>query len=201
MKKLGYLVLVATLAACASPKPGTPEFVAAVEKEGREQAVKTAEDTVDEAPSWFLTPPTDANAIYAAASEVSSDMQMAVDKAVLSAKRSLASQVGNRMSSKMKEFVMEVGAGSDTQLSREIERVSQEVVTDVNLAGFRQNEVKVITQAGNFRAYVLLQYPLGDANKMVVFQVKKSSVLETRVRASKAFQDLEKEIEDERARN
>lgn len=201
MKKVGLLILVVGLSACAGPKPGSPEYAASVEKERKEQAVKTAKSTVDEAPSWFLTPPTDADAIYASASEVSSDMQMALDKAVLSAKRSLAGQVGNRMSSKMKEFVMEVGAGSDMQLSREIERVTQNVVTDVNLAGFRREQTKVITQGGNFRAYVLLKYPMGDTNKMVVSQLKKSSALEARVRASKAFQDLEKEIEAARAKN
>jgi hypothetical protein len=52
----------------------------------------------------------------------------------------------------------------------------------------------------SYRAYVLLRYPVGDANKIVRDQVRKSNQLESRLRASKAFQDLEKEIEAARGR-
>jgi len=46
----------------------------------------------------------------------------------------------------------------------------------------------------------LLRYPLGESNKVVADQVKKSKVLDTKLRASKAFQDLEQEIEAARKR-
>jgi hypothetical protein len=36
---------------------------------------------------------------------------------------------------------------------------------------------------------------VGENNKVIADQVKKSAVLEAKVRASKAFQDLEQEIE------
>jgi hypothetical protein len=40
-----------------------------------------------------------------------------------------------------------------------------------------------------------LRYPVGENNKVIADQVKKSAVLDAKVRASKAFQDLEQEIE------
>jgi hypothetical protein len=42
---------------------------------------------------------------------------------------------------------------------------------------------------------VLLRYPVGENNRVVADQVKKSAVLDTKIRAAKAFQDLEREIE------
>lgn len=196
-KNLKMLALssVVLLAACSTPKPGTPEAAAAQAKEERERAVKSVVKSVEEAPDWYTTPPVDNNTLYAAGTSQSSDMQMSLDSASLAAKRELAGQLNNRLSSKMKEFVNQVGGANDAVLNREIEIATQNVITEVNLSGFRREKSKVMPQGESYRAYVLLRYPLGDANKIVMDQVRKNSQLEAKVRASKAFQELEKEIE------
>ena len=201
MNKLTIATVLASslgLAACSTPKPGTPEAAAVQEKEIREQAAKAAKSTVEEAPKWMVQPPVDATAIFATGTANSADMQMAIDRANLAAKRELANQLNARLSSKMKEFVNEVGGANDAQLNRQVEIATQNVVTDVNLAGFRREDSKVVAQGPQFRAYVLLRYPLGDANRILLNQVKKNSQIEAKVRASKAFQELEKEIADAR---
>ena len=55
--------LVLMLAACASPKPGTPEFVAVKEVEQQKVAVQAVTQSIAKAPAWFLQPPVDANAL------------------------------------------------------------------------------------------------------------------------------------------
>ena len=52
----------------------------------------------------------------------------------------------------------------------------------------------MLAQGKRYRAYVLLQYPLGKAKKILVDQVKNNRVLEGKLRATKAFKDLEEEI-------
>ena len=42
-----------------------------------------------------------------------------------------------------------------------------------------------------FRAYVLIRLPLGEANKVIVGKIKQSALLESRVRASRAYQALD----------
>lgn len=188
-------VLLTGLAGCAGPQPGTPSFVAMQEEDRQKAAVKAAEQSVAKVPSWYIQPPVDANSIYAAGTETSLDMQMSMDMAVLSAKRALASQINNRLSSKMKDFAMQVGAGDDVQVTKEIERVTTNVITEVNLAGFTREKSELIPQGKGYRTYVLLRYPLGESNRMIVDQMKKSAVLEAKMRASDAFQELEREIE------
>lgn len=195
---LSTVVSLTVLTACAAPKPGTPEAAAQQEREMREQATKAAKSTVDDAPKWVAQPPVDATAIFATGTASSSDMQMAMDRAMLAAKRELANQLNAKLSSKMTEFVSEVGGANDAQLNRQVEIATKNVVTDANLAGFRREDSKVVAQGSQFRAYVLLRYPLGDANRILMNQVKQNSQLEAKVRASKAFQDLEKEIADAR---
>ena len=165
------------------------------QEDQQKAAIKAAEQSVAKAPSWYTQPPVDASSIYAASTETSSDMQMSLDMAVLSAKRTLAGQISNRLSSKMKEFAMQVGAGDDVQITKEIERVTTNVITEVNLAGFTREKSELIPQGKGYRTYVLLRYPLGESNRMILDQMKKSAVLDAKLRASKAFQELENEIE------
>ncbi len=184
------------LIACSSPKFGTAEYAEIQEQQRQKMLLKQAEQTIDKAPKWFLEPPVENNAIYAVATDYSADLQFAIDKSMLNAKIGLATQISNKISSKMKEFAQEVGAGSDAQVVKEIERVSTELVTEVNLSGFTTAKREIIQQGTGYRSYVMLRYPLGETNKMVVEQTKRNAILDSKIRASKAFQELEKDILD-----
>lgn len=188
--------LVATLVAgCAGTPPhGSAEYAEYKERQARTEAAKKTEKTLDKAPDWFLNPPVDGKYMYAVATDYSSELQFAIDKAVLNAKVGLAAQVGNRVSSSMKEFALEGGTGGEARVSREIERVSKEMVAEVNIAGFTIQKREILAQEGGYRVYVLARLPLADANKLVVAETKKNAFLDSRLRASKAFQELEKDI-------
>jgi hypothetical protein len=188
-------LVVVGLVGCASPSPGTPEYVQKKEDEQQKAVLKNVEKSVAKAPLWYTQPPVDVNAIYVAASESSTDMQLAMDVAVLSAKRALAGQLGDRISTKMTDFASQSGVSGDAQVVKEIERVTKSVATDVNVAGYVRERSEIMQEGTKYRAFVLLRYPVGESNKVIADQVKKSTVLDAKVRASKAFQDLEQEIE------
>lgn len=192
------LLCAATLAACASPQPGTPAWTAEVEKKKLEARMDNVKSALDELPSWYTSPPTDEHSLYAAGTATSSDLQFAEDKAILGAKRSLADRINSRLSGKMKEFISESGAAENTQVLTESERVTSNLITEVNVSGYSVTEKKFVPTGTQYRAYVLLQYPMGSANRILVDQVNKNNLLEGKLRASKAFQDLEKEIQDAR---
>lgn len=196
---LGLTVLLAGLVSgCASPKPGSPEAVLEQQQVQDEARVEATQETVSELPDWFLSLPQDTNSVYAAGTATSPDLQLALDKSILNAKRTLADSINGLLSSKMKEFVTEVGSGEDTQVISEVERVTSNLITEVNVSGYKQANAKVLPQGKQYRAYVLLQYPLGKANIMLVDQVKKNRILNGRLRASKAFKELEGEIKQAR---
>ena len=199
-RKIMVLASIPLFVACSSPKPGSPEFVRTQEQEQQKTAVKNVETAISKTPSWYVQPPQDANAIFTTGTEASPDMQMAIDMGVLSAKRALAFQLGARTSSMMKDYAGQTGTGSDAEVVREIDRVTKSVASEINLAGYIREKSEIIAEGKNFRAFILLRYPIGDANKIVAEQVKKNKVLDTKLKASKAFQDLEQEIESARKR-
>jgi hypothetical protein len=199
--KLAAVLSAATIVGCASaPKPGSPEAAVLEERKKEEQQTKAVSKAVSNIPDWYLNPPVADNALYTAGVATSGDMQFAIDRAMLSAKTALASQLNNRVSARIRDFINEAGLANDAALTAEAERVSQNVVTEVNLAGFRREKSEVFQEGRTYRAYVLLQYPMGDANKIVRDQVRKSAQLEARLKFHRAFQELEKEIEAQRKR-
>lgn len=184
------LPVLAGLTGCTTPAPGTPE----AELAARENRMEAVEKTTDDIPSWFINMPIDSAALFSGGTATSSDLQLAMDKAVLNAKRSLADRINSTLSSKMKEFLSETGSNEDAQVMSEVERITSNLITEVNVSGYSRDKTDVKPTGTQYRAYVLLRYPLGKANQILVDQVKKNGVVEARVRASKAFQELEAEI-------
>jgi len=191
MKWITGSLAFSLLAACQTiPEPGSPEEMVQ-EKEEQIAAVQT---TSQDIPWWFLTPPVYENYLSATGTATSSDLQLAVDKAVLFAKRDLADRINSSVSSKMKSFVAETSAGNTTELVSEIERITRNLVSEVNLSGYTREEVEVKPSGTNYRVYILLNFAVDKANRLLVDQVNKSQILETRLRASKAFKELEEDI-------
>lgn len=198
MKKLNIVLCTSAallLISCASPKPGTPEFVQKKEDDQQKTAVETVKQTISKAPVWYTTPPVDINVIYQGATETSPDLQRSMDKAVMTAKSQLASKLGDRASQKIRDFATETGTVNDEQIMRTIETTRQSVALDINVAGYVLEKSEVVQEGNRYRSYVLLKYPLGENNKVIVAQVKKNAVLDGKLRASKAFEELEREIE------
>ena len=200
IKQTALVLCVAlTMAACASPEPGTPAFTAQLEQKKQEARTDAVKSSISDLPSWFTSPPTDEDAVYAAGTATSSDLQFAQDKAILAAKRTLADRISSKLSAKMKDFIAESGAAENAPLMAHSERVTQNLITEVNLSGYAVKETKFIPSGAQYRVYVLLQYPLGSANRLLVDRVNKDTALESQLQASKAYQELEADIRDARA--
>lgn len=182
------------LSACGTPEPGSPEAALLIAEKQREARATQVKDTIDDVPSWYVTVPKDDISLYAPGTAISSDMQMALDKAVLTAKRTLADAVSSTVSSKMKQFVTESGITDDAEVIGQTERATVNLIAEANVAGYIREQTKFLPSGPNFRAYVLLRYPIGEANKMLLAQIKRNRVLEVKLGASRAFQDLEKDI-------
>ena len=154
MKKLN--IVLCTFAAlllisCASPKPGTPEFVQKKEDDQQKTAVETVKQTISKAPVWYTTPPVDITVIFQVASETSPDLQRSMDKAVMTAKSQLASKLGDRASQKIRDFATETGTVNDEQIMRTIETTRQSVALDINVAGYVLEKSEVVQEGNRYR--------------------------------------------------
>ncbi|MBI2502539.1 MAG: LPP20 family lipoprotein [Candidatus Latescibacteria bacterium] len=151
--------------------------------------------TIENIPTWMTTPPNDPGYLFASATATSQDMQVAIDKAKTSAQADIAQQLETRLESLTKRFQEETGEAEDSQLLSQFSAATK-VATKQTLVGARAKEQKILPEKGIYRAYVLMSLPLGEANQVLMNQVKANEELYTRFRATQAFEELDKEMQD-----
>ncbi len=164
---------------------------------GGQKAIQKAD--IGDIPDWFMNPPRDSNPdnpkmLYGAATEVSQDMQFAINKAETAARSNIARQVETTVQGLMAKFREETGTGQDPQLLQMSTEVEKNIV-NTKLTGTRIAKQQIVRDGNLFRAYVLVEYSTEAAKRALIDEIKKNEQAYTRYRASKAFADLEREIE------
>ena len=188
--------VIGLLAACSS-NPLTESL-----SERDKQRAAVVEQQVDSIPDWVKELPESEEAFYSVGTAVSSDLQLSIDKSVLFAKRTLADRIGGELSTQMKTFVTEVGEqGNSDVVMLDIEQATKNIVANVNVAGYNPTTIEIIPEGTVFRTYVLLEYPIGSANDILIEQVRKNRALYAQIRASKAFRELEDSVNEKRKRD
>jgi hypothetical protein len=72
-------------------------------------------------------------------------------------------------------------------------QVSKTVVSD-SLNGTRLAKQKLDREGGTYRAYVMMEMPIGEANARFLEKIRSQERLYTRFRASEAFDELDREV-------
>ena len=192
--KIALITTIISINACA-PKPGTPEAALKIKKEAIEQQQKKVDKTVSNVPKWCLKLPKSNYALYRCGFGESTNMNMSRNRAILDAKRLLADSIDSEISSRMDDFLKSTGLSSNEQVKQASEIVTKNTTVEAKLVGYKQTNTAVISMDGKYQFYVLLEYPIGQANQALLNQIKNNEVLSTQKDADKAMADLEKEIE------
>ena len=200
MKKLITLLsglIILTISSCA-PKPGSPESALVIRKDQIEKTEKKVEKTVDSIPKWCLNPPMSDYALSACGTGESANMNMARNRAILDAKRQLADSIDSEISSRMEDFLKSTGMGSNEQVKQASEIITKNTTIQAKLIGYKQTKTDAVSMDGKYQFYVLIEYPVGDANTALLNQIKQDDVLSTQKDAEKAMAELEAEIDKRR---
>jgi len=146
----------------------------------------------DNVPEWYTNPPEDPNHVFASQSATSQRMQVAVDKATTGARGELATNLETQVEEMNKSFTEEIG---DDMRQQFVE--TRKTITSRVLRGTSAAEKKVIQKEnGTYQAFVLLEMPIGKAAKELMSKVKQNDEMYTRFRASQAFEEMQKAIEE-----
>jgi hypothetical protein len=149
--------------------------------------------TEGDIPDWYLNKPEDPNFLYEPATATSQDMQLAVDKAVQAGRTGIGRQVETKIQGIQKRFQEETGVGEDAQLLDQFTSASKTVVS-TSLTGSKEINKKIIKDGKMWRAYVLVQYPLGAAQEAFKAQVQKKEQLYTRFRATQVYKEMDDDV-------
>ena len=185
---------VLLLAACQTASSGSPEAKVNAIKKIEKKKVEAVEQIVSDIPSWCQSIPRSDFALYACGAGNSGNMNMARTRANLDAKRQLADMIDSQISSRMEDFLQSIGMGANEQIIQQSEIVTKNVTVEAQLTGYKQKESETQNIGSKFQHYILLEYPIGQANQALLNRIKQDEVLSTQKAADAAMAELEAEI-------
>ena len=187
MKVISILLLVG-LIGCANKPP--------VEISSIDYEIQKVETAVSQIPKWYLEIPKDKENVYSTGTATAPDLQLAVDIATLNAKTTLADRINGRLDAMIKTFIAKVGQDDlDSEVLTEVEKVSKNLIAEVDVAGYVPTTVKVYPSGTQFRAFVLLTYSEKEARKVIVNRMRKNRLAYSKLKATDAWKELEDEVE------
>jgi LPP20 lipoprotein len=145
-------------------------------------------------PDWYTTVPKDTSYLLAARTATSQDMQLALDKATTDGRAEIGRQTELKVQGLQKRFDEETGLNADAQLMTQFTQANKTVVS-TSLSGSRVRTQELCKDGTFWRAYVLVEYPIGAANEALMAQIKKNNDINTRLRASQSYKELDTEVQ------
>ena len=140
---------------------------------------------LNKVPQWFVDAKIDKGLIkdrdaddfiYGVGSGVSPDLQLAIDKAIMIAKASLADQLQGEMNKRADLYITEVGKEGNKQVATKVEQTIVNIIKNTKVQGYEEwNKAVLETPTGTYRVYIGLKYGVGDANKLAKYIVEYAS--------------------------
>jgi len=154
-------------------------------------------------PDWFLNTPSKEGFRYETATATSQDLQLAINKATLDAASRLAATIQSEMEGYTKRVQEETGLGSDSDILDRYSQTQGQVIAtalqDYIVAKKEILEEKSTTQ-DIFRAYILIEWDEGAANKRLLAQIKADKEVYDAIRATELLNEMEEKVEAYRQR-
>ncbi|AXJ02426.1 LPP20 lipoprotein [Cyclonatronum proteinivorum] len=148
-------------------------------------------------PEWILNTPVDDDYFFGTGNTTSRDMSLAVTKSATEARIEIAQQIEVKMSGMQRRFQEEVGLGENSELLDQFTN-AYKAVADETLVGSRIINQEIRQEGSIYRAFVLVEMPVGAASEAMMQRLRENENLYTRFRATEAFRDLERELEEYR---
>jgi len=154
-----------------------------------------SKSTIKGAPKWFEKPPTKSGYIYATGTAKSSDYQQAINSAREEAKSELASSIKSEVKGNIeKVFEENLGSASPDVLnvfSSTINSTFSTLLQDWKIA-----KKEVVTEGKDyFRAYVLIEWDEGKAQKRVLDKIKAKKEIYDAVKANDMIKEMEEKVD------
>lgn len=153
---------------------------------------------VSNIPDWYVNPPKgDEDYLYVAGAGLSGDLSMSVQKATLDAQFKLADKLQAKLNGLMEQYKADVNDASIDNTELTIKKI----VADTSVVGYNVEKQAVQNEGRNYRTFILIKYPLGEANTIVQRDLAAQAKKAAMYRAAEQRNKLDKELAAKRERD
>ena len=173
-------------------------------KSGPDLYPEASRKTVKKLPKWYINTPVKEGYKYAAAEATSQSMQMAVDKARVSAVSNLSQMIKSEWNGYTKRVQEETGIGVESKILDQFSSTQENVISNqLDNIMVKEKEIQVENSDGTqiYRAFVLVEFDENAGNAKLLAQIKADQVLYDAIKASELVDEMEQKVEAYRQRN
>jgi uncharacterized protein YceK len=145
-------------------------------------------------PAWYIKAPASTeDYVYLTGTGISSDLSMSRSKALLDAQVQLADKINGMVNALIKQNKRDDAGNVNTDRTTQ---TVKKVIIDTAITGYHLEDSKVMSENRGYRTFVLVRYPIGDANRMLKDKLQRERTdIET---DSAADRELEQEMDQRR---
>ena len=174
-------------------------------KGGPDLSPEASRKTIKSAPDWMLNPPYKEGFVQHASTATSQDIQMALDKARTSAATTLAGLIESEWNGLIKRAQEETGLAENSKIIDHFSNTQEQIISnrlqDIRVARRKLQEEKTDDSRRIYRAYVLVEYDQGAAQKRLLAKIKADEQLYNALRATELYEEMEDKVEAYRQRH
>jgi hypothetical protein len=178
MKRLVIVsALLMSLVGCSSMKQTRadapiPSPTPAVTKDQTVSAQGRVENAQSiDVPAWYIKAPASTeDYVYVTGTAVSSDLSMSRQKALLDAQVQLADKINGVINALTKQNRKDDSGSVDTDRTQ---ITVKKLILDTAITGYHLEDTKIMAENRGYRTFVLVRYPMGDANRMLKDKLRK----------------------------
>ena len=170
--------IVVALAGCSSLGLGTKTAeVSPTPPVTKDQTIPAAGKldsplTID-LPSWYIKPPSGTDDhLWFAGTGYSSDLAMSREKAILDSQMKLADTINGSMNAMIKQ---QKSDNSGSLFTDKTSITIKKIIANTIMTGYRIEDSRVISENRHYRTFILVRYPVGDANRLLKDKLQQES--------------------------
>lgn len=192
MKRVLFSIAVAAaMAGCASKSTVKLEQTQAPAKVENSYERAPAQVPQLKVPTWYIQPPeATAQSIFTAGEATGASLSMTLQKAILDADSKLAFQMKSHVNGMAKSFKTDTGG----KYGAENSELLIQKLTRATITGHYQVDSQITQEGRAFRVFVLMRYPLGEANHLLEAELAKQQQSANVVNGRRAMQEMREEL-------
>lgn len=185
LKTFVTVAAVALFSACSSTKPNQVVL----------QPVQQTQEV--QAPEWFNNPPTSTkDVLYVTGTSNSANYGSSRNKALLDAQVQLGDKLNGEMNALVQQYQNDSGDNFASSTTTNVKKL----IAETSLTGYSIDKLTTIKVGTEFQTFVLLRYPLGEANALMQRKLAMQERKELTMKQRQGQIDLQRELDRKTAR-